>query len=796
MTASPLDAASPRLVGRTDVLEGVDRLIDELRAGRGGAVLVRGAGGTGKSEVLRACASRARSHGVHVLFSRAVPTEIPSPYALLHGFRRWSEDPLGSPSEPVFPLPSLPTVGPEPLDGQPSPGPDGPEVEGLLPPVSPNASNRLGAVRGEQLARLVDAIVARTHDGPTLLAIDDLSLADGPSLEVLRRLGERLGGVPLGIVGTVGPEGTVGAPARGVLERFAKLPTVRAIELRAFTVEEVAEFASQLLTGARPSAEEVVRWHAETEGNPLLVEQLVLRSDRSDRLERPRRDRPPDLSEAVRDRARALAPPVRRVLAYAAVIGRDVAPQHLAAATGIPAPAVEEALETLVRAGILRRPDPSACEFVSEEARGAIYAEMTETRRRILHRRVAAALEASGQGSEVELARHYYLGRDDPKAIEFNLRASRTAARALAFEVAVAHLQRVLDAERRSRTPDRRREIRTLTEIGRLSDELGELTRSEAALAEAVALAPTDPALELERGRALLGLATTRLDRSEFRSAQTLATEAQPLLERSGTPADRLAARRVLGAVAWRLADIPRAELHQRAALDLAEASGTPLERGHALVDLANTLVERGAEHFATALGLYAKAGALFAKGEDHGARSRAAMNRAILEFWLGRTADAQRHIEEALGEAERSRSPIWIGYCLLNRAQWEAQLDRPDEAERSLERAEQTTHLLGDRLVEEQVAMTRAMIAETRGQLTEAREQFERALGLAREIGMMGEIAELLVRSGRILLRTGEPAEARRRLVEARRLGLAETRADLGPLLAELDRAPGPSSG
>jgi tetratricopeptide (TPR) repeat protein len=794
-TASASGGAPHRLIGRTEVLEGAERLFEGLRAGRGGGLLLRGPGGMGKTEALRACAIRAHALGLRVLSSRAVPSELPSPYSLLAGFRPWDSERGGRPSPGIFPVPALLShpadLSPERLSTGTVPG----EMEALLPPIAPTAAGRLGTARGEQLVRLVDGIVDRTREGPLLLAIDDLTLADGASLEVVRRLGERLDDVPLGILGTVGTEAPAQASTRSQLERFARLPAVRTIELRPLTVEELAEFASLILDGGRPTIEEVVRWHAETDGNPLVVEQLLLGSDRFEGSDRFLRERLVNLVESVRGRAQGLPPPVRRVLAYATVLGREVAPKHLVAATGLAPGAIDEALDALLRVGILRRRDGPACEFVSEEARGALYAEMTETRRRILHRRVAAALEASGDGSDTELARHFYLGRDDAKAIEYNVRASRAAARALAFETAIAHLQRVLGVERRSPSPDRRREIRTLTEIGRLSDELGELGRSESALIEAVALAPADPALDPERGRALLGLATTRLDRGEFQSAQALATEAHPLLERSGTPADRLAARRVLGAVAWRVGDLPRAEVHQRAALALAEQSGTPLERGHAMIDLANTLVERGPDQFPAALGLYAKAAALFAQGDDHGARARVEMNRACLEFWVGRNDEALRDIEQALREAERSRSPIWIGYCLLNRAQWEAQLGRPDDAERSLEQAEQATHLLGDRLVEEQIAMTRGMICEARERPADAREQFERALGLARELGLIGEIPELLVRSARLLLRAGEVAEARRRLTEARGLGLVEVRSDLGPVLRELDRALGPTA-
>jgi tetratricopeptide (TPR) repeat protein len=792
------ESAHP-LVGRTEILEEIDRALEEANAGRGLGVLLRGAGGTGKTEILEVCARRARDRGFRVLVSRAIPGDLPSPYSLLEGFRAWESDreataprpPAGR--APVFPLPLLAAPRAASRAPRSSPGGDEEDVDRLLPPLVPNAAGRLGAVRGEQLARLIEEVLGLSRTQPLLLAVDDLHVADAASLEFLRRLGEEIGSSPIVILATAGVEPGAAAFARTQLDKLARSSAFRTIDLRPFTVAELGEFATAARGGAPASPEDITRWYAQTEGNPLLVEQLLRRTDDAELRGPPSGERGSNLVEDLRQRARSLPDAERRILAYAVVLGREVDPDRLAAAARAGRESVDEALRALARAGILRARGRRVFEFVSEAARGALYAELTETRRRILHRRVGSALEAAGGTGEAELARHFYLGRDDLKAIEYNVRASRTATRAFAFDTAIAHLQRVLEAERRTPKRDRRREVRTLTEIGRLWDELGELARSEAALVEAVALAPTEPPHDLERGRALLGLATTRLDRGDFRSAQTLAREALPLLERSGSAGNRLAAQRVLGAVAWRLADVTSAEQHQRAALQIAEESGTGVERGHAIVDVANTLVERGPEHFEAALTLYARAAGLFARGDDHSARARVQMNRAVLEFWLGRRPDALRDIEEALAEAERSRSPIWIGYCLLNRAQWEAQLGRPDDAEKTLERAVQATAPLGDRVVDEQVAITEGMIAEARGRLDEARQQYERALGLARELGMVTEIAEILVRSARILLLAGDAAEARRRRAEARGLGLLEIRSDLAAVLADLERGLGP---
>ena len=301
-----------------------------------------------------------------------------------------------------------------------------------------------------------------------------------------------------------------------------------------------------------------------------------------------------------------------------------------------------ESLDRLVHEGILRGRGGEVYEFVSEAVRVGIYSELTETRRRILHQKTGLALEAQG-GTDPELARHFFLGREDAKAVEYNVRAAQAASRAFAFDTAVSHVARALEAERRRPGHTLSAEIRLLTELGRLEDELYNLHRSEELLTEAVRLARSEPGHELELGRALLAVAQTRSDRSEYASSATLATEATEILEKVGTSRDLMAAHRVLGVVNWRLGRLADAEAHQRAALTIAERDGTPSEVGHTLIDLANSMTFTGQNRLDATLDLYGRAADLFASQNDEGARARVLMNRSVLQVLrrpAGRGAD------------------------------------------------------------------------------------------------------------------------------------------------------------
>jgi predicted ATPase len=777
--------------GRSDIWKEIDLLLAESAEGTGRGLLLSGPGGIGKSELLRAIVARAEERGFRVATGRALPDELPAPFSLVRdlvaslsdGSPHRSDDEL--PTSANFPGLFIPLADEAPPRPQRAAAPSGgsqssDELERILAPLGRTTIEGLGAGRDRHYARLVDHFLDLARDRPLLLAIDDLPYADRSSLEFLWRLATDLAGAPLAIVATAGEDADAPEVAREIVGALGGSISFRAFVLRPLTVPELAEFVTWLQHGTAPPPADVERWYAQTDGNPLFVEQLVRSAFGGGPPDASVTDRAPDLVTVLLGRIRALDDTERRVLTYGAILGREFDFPRLAIVAGVEEERLTEALDRLVLAGLLREKGGEVYEFVSEAVRASVYAELTETRRRILHRRVGTSLEERGGTSTFELARQFYLGRDYPKTVEYNLRAAQAATRSFAFDAATSHLARALEAERRRPDRDPRREVRLLTESGRLLHETGDLLRSEELLGQAVELARADPTHELELGRALLALAWTRVDRGLYPAAETLAQEAVGILSHAGTQRDLLSAHRVLGNVYWRIADQPRAEAHQRIALEIAEREGTPIERGHALVDVANALFPLGREHFDAALAMYSQAAELFATADDPSAHARVLMNRAVLEYGVEQRTEAFRDIELALAAAERSRSPLWIGYCLLNLAQWQAEGGDAKAGEASLDRATRALQPLADRLSAQQIAMTHGMIAEAAGAFDEAEARYRESLDQAREMHLAGETSEMLYRLGELSNRRGNRAEAQRWLDEASASGVVEHRPDL----------------
>jgi tetratricopeptide (TPR) repeat protein len=646
--------------------------------------------------------------------------------------------------------------------------------------------------REEQFARLEQQFLERAEARPLLIAIDDLHFADSSTLDFFRQFANELPSARIAFVATIAESADLPERTRGTIETLSGMTGVLTVPIRPLNAVEMEDFVRWVLGGHTPDRNDVRRWHAQTDGNPLFVEQLVRMATGLATPTKALGGAAQGVTEMLLDRVKSLNDRERRVLTYAAVLGKEFRFANLSAVAGSGEERVTESLDHLVHDGLVREKGGEVYEFVSEAVRRAIYADLTETRRRILHSRAGHALEGKEGVSDSELARHFYLGRDDAKAVEYNMKAARTATRDLAFDTAVLHVARALEAERRRPDHDPRMEIRLLTEQGRLLEEMGVLPRSDELLTEAVALARAQPGAELELGRALLGLAQTRSMRSDFESAEALAAEALERLEKVGTPRDLMTGHRVLGTVAWRRGEFDRAEEHQRAAVAIAEHEGTPLELGHALVDLALTLVPVGATQIEPALALYSRAAELFEIAGEFSARARVLMNQSVTEYHVGRPDDALRDLAKAIEAADRSRSPIWIGYCNLNLSQYQAELGHPDLARAPLLRAHQVLGPLGDRLGDQQLAMSEGMIAEAEGDYPTAEAHYRVSLAKARELRIAAEVSEMLFRLAHLAALRGEKSEAHRWLVEARESGVANFRPDFAERLNQLEKAIG----
>ena len=405
-------------------------------AGRGGVFLLVGEPGIGKSRLAEELAARARSRGARVLVGRCweaggAPAYWPWVQSLGAHVRAAESETLRD------------ELGPEAVDlAQILPElreifPDLPE-----PPVlEPEGSRlRLFEAVGTFLRRL-----ARTR--PLLLVLDDLHVADEPSLLLLRFVARELAGDRLLVVCALRDvDPTMRPPVAAARAELVREPWVSQISLTGFEEAEVAEYVglSAALADPHRLAHAI---HARTEGNPFFVAALVsLLGDEGRIADDDAWLRvPPGLRAVIKERVGRLSERCRSLLAPAAVIGREFGVSVLATLAGLPVDELLDALDEAMAEGVVEEVpgSPGRLRFGHALIRDALYDELTPARRLQLHARVGEALEAAHSGDAgaylTELAHHFFAAVpavSAGRAVGYARRAADQAAAQLAWEEA------------------------------------------------------------------------------------------------------------------------------------------------------------------------------------------------------------------------------------------------------------------------------------------------------------------------------------------------------------------------
>ncbi|MEU1590721.1 AAA family ATPase [Micromonospora sp. NPDC005710] len=296
----------------------------------------------------------------------------------------------------------------------------GPLAAALAAPHPSNAPSA-GAY---PLVAVLPAMLAELRGAPaTLLVVEDIHWADEATIDVLVYTARRIGSLPAVLLLTMRDDVDDAHPVHRLLGSLTAAPVVR-VALAALSAAAVARMAAG--TGHDGAA-----LHALTGGNPFFVSES-LASDGS--------AAPGAVRDAVRARCRRLAPACQEALAQLCVVPRAVGVDLAAILLG---PQALAALAEAEQNGVIEvRPDGLA--FRHELARRAIEADLPELRRRLLHRRVLAALRAESSPDRGRLVHHAVAGDDPATVVAVGPSAARAAAAAGSHREALVLLESVL----------------------------------------------------------------------------------------------------------------------------------------------------------------------------------------------------------------------------------------------------------------------------------------------------------------------------------------------------------------
>lgn len=714
------------LVGRREAWEQLREAWRAAARGRTGLALISGEAGIGKTRLVRELADWARRRRIVVATARSFPAEGRLAYGPVAQWFR---------SE----------VYRETLEGLDSAWRR--ELAPLLPELAEEAAGPLEEeVRGRHRQRFFQALAraALGDGGPRLLVLDDLQWCDPDTLQWLHYLLRFESTAPLLVAGTARLEEV--DPDHALTDLLLALGRdevrLTRVELGALGPEETAALGEAVAERTLDPGEREFLFR-ETEGHPLFVVEgvragmLVGDPDRA-------AEEPGGLPERVRDVFRArlaqLGPEALEVAAAAATVGRAFDPAVVRRASGLTRDAAAEALDELVARRLIRR-SGDGLDFSHDKLREAVRAELGPHQRRLLHLRVAEALEAE-HASDVDavagaMAGHREAAGEPERALALYRRAAARARRAHGHEEAAGYLQRALalvaDLPAADDRPPARRELELQRVLGEcllktrgwaapevaashrrqleLSEAVGDredlcralwglqsvrMVRAEVAEAHELGERLLGHARELEdpifvaAGRFVVGFA--RLLAGEFETASADLERGTSDFEPAGEPDPAASFREDVGVLllcgashaAWFVGDEERALQQARKARALADRSGAPFARTVALTYAALLHQYRGDGPTAGE-----RAGRVVELGEEFGYAHYLHTARAVRGWAIAEGGDpgrGRREIRSALDDYEAIGSRIRLPYLLGLQAEVEARLGR---REVSLERIE-----------------------------------------------------------------------------------------------------------
>ena len=294
---------------------------------------------------------------------------------------------------------------------------------------------------------------------PLVLILDDLHWADKPSLLLLEFLAPLLHDARLLVLGTYRDvQLSRGHPLSSTLGELARTSASTSLPLGGLTQDDVGRFIEGT-AGIEPTESLVTAVYAETDGNPFFTSEVVRLLASEGQLEHLEDVTswtiaiPQGVRAVIGRRLERLSDECNRVLTAASVIGREFGLNLLARVSDASDERLLEIGEEAVAARILDEVPDQVGRFSFSHAliQETLYDELSGSRRVMLHRRVAEALErlyASDLDAHMpELAQHFCQaapGGDVQKAIEYSRRAAERATAHFAWEEAVAHYQRAL----------------------------------------------------------------------------------------------------------------------------------------------------------------------------------------------------------------------------------------------------------------------------------------------------------------------------------------------------------------
>ncbi|MHB8868864.1 MAG: AAA family ATPase [Thermoleophilia bacterium] len=434
------------LIGREHEAAVLAEAWQEASKGLGGAVLLTGEAGIGKTRLAEELAVLADKSGGVAVWGRCLAAEgLAAYWPWIQILTRLAE------SSTDAELREDTRLGGAEL------GMVVPEIRRRVGEADAAEDTGLDVDRERFFGAVVDYLTRASNRHPVLLILDDFNLADPSSLSVLRTLAPELASLTLLVVAMYRESGIQANRALTDTLHALERSRCRHVRVGGLAADDVKQMMAANTGQEIPSAL-AKTIHEKTAGNPFFVVELARLLAAEGRLAElgtgplPALTLPLEVRGVIERHIARLSPECRHLLVLAALIGTSLDVLVLSGASGLSGDPLLQLLDEAVDARLLTREgETGRLRFVHPLVREVLAGDRGESERLRLHARIAETLEAHSIADPdallPDLAHHFAKAAPlgyGPRAFDYSRRAGAGALRRFAYEETADHFSRAL----------------------------------------------------------------------------------------------------------------------------------------------------------------------------------------------------------------------------------------------------------------------------------------------------------------------------------------------------------------
>ena len=644
--------------------------------------------------------------------------------------------------------------------------------------------------RDRMFATVTQMILDIGSKNPTVLFLDDLHWADSATLNLVHHIAKSIQGSRVIMICALRTEELEVRRESVLKEIISKLRKERLI--KEIKLEHLDENAAKGILISLFEAKDlpqhiVAKIFTETEGNPYFIEEIAKSlvetgvvdlndKDWVSKLDVDAVRIPGSVNDLIQGRYEALEEEQRRILEMACVVGEEFSVEVLSKLTGKGEEDLIDEMDRLLETKMVIEVEGGTgvgtYRFNHKAVREAVYDNLSRARKRLLHKKVGAAIEAAGKGGEkviYQLAYHYTMGRQSDKALEYNIKAGEKAHATFALDEVRNYFTKALSLMETAGLATSKEMVQkkvdlllTLGEINFMQGHWDEALKCNR-IVEQLAMKLKDVMLI---SKAYRMIAYVERQRGNWDVSYKYYTDALAIAQKLKDVFGMSSSLRGLGYLHWRRGEFDDAIRHYEESLKISKEINDKYNMGRTYIELGNVLNERGilagAEfHYNTAIEILLEIG-------DQFELSRAFNN-------LGDIYLKKEEWENALIQFEKTiQYTIKIGdlhmrsWAYFNAAECYSKMGKTAEAEKYLEESKKLLWNSDDQVGIAYLFAEYAILYRFKKDYARSDDSFKKAIKMVEDLNIPPVAAYMYIEYGQMLGDMGKPEEARKWIEKA----------------------------